>query len=78
RAVGYRFGSYLGDTVPVLIQYCMNASENDEELCEYSLQCQEYLDDEDVSWKVGRAAAKCLTTLIVSHPEMLSNLYELW
>ncbi|GJZ11713.1 copia protein [Tanacetum coccineum] len=32
RAVGYRFGPQLGDKVPVLIQYCMNASINDEEL----------------------------------------------
>nr|GEV52584.1 cullin-associated NEDD8-dissociated protein 1 [Tanacetum cinerariifolium] len=131
RAVGYRFGPHLGDTVPVLIQYCMTASENDEELREYSLQAlesfllrcprdifsycneilhltleylsydpnftdnmeedtdeeihddeedddsaNEYSDDEDVSWKVRRAAAKCLAALIVSRPEMLSNLYD--
>ncbi|KAK1434531.1 hypothetical protein QVD17_00278 [Tagetes erecta] len=131
RAVGYRFGPHLGDTVPILIQYCMNASENDEELREYSLQAlesfllrcprdivsycneilhltleylsydpnftdnmeedtdeevhdeeedddsaNEYTDDEDASWKVRRAAAKCLAALIVSRPEMLSNLYD--
>lgn len=131
RAVGYRFGPHLGDTVPILIQYCKNASENDEELREYSLQAlesfllrcprdifsycneilhltleylsydpnftdnmeedtddevhddeedddsaNEYTDDEDVSWKVRRAAAKCLAALIVSRPEMLSNLYN--
>lgn len=131
RAVGYRFGPYLGDTVPLLINYCKSASENDEELREYSLQAlesfllrcprdiapycdeilhltleflsydpnftdnmeedtdgenpeededdesaNEYTDDEDASWKVRRAAAKCLAGLIVSRPEMLSNLYE--
>ncbi|MED6131170.1 Cullin-associated NEDD8-dissociated protein 1 [Stylosanthes scabra] len=131
RAVGYRFGPHLGDTVPVLINYCTNASENDEELREYSLQAlesfllrcprdisvycdeilhltleylsydpnftdnmeedtddegheeeeddesaNEYTDDEDVSWKVRRAAAKCLAALIVSRPEMLSKLYD--
>lgn len=131
RAVGYRFGPHLGDTVPVLINYCMSASENDEELREYSLQAlesfllrcprdissycneilnlmleflsydpnftdnmeedtddgsheeeeddesaNEYTDDEDVSWKVRRAAAKCLAALIVSRPEMLSKLYD--
>ena len=38
RAVGYRFGPHLADTVPVLIDYCTSASENDEELREYSLQ----------------------------------------
>ncbi|TYI77970.1 hypothetical protein E1A91_D06G178000v1 [Gossypium mustelinum] len=131
RAVGYRFGPHLGDTVPVLINYCTTASENDEELREYSLQAlesfllrcprdissycdeilhlaleylsydpnftdnmeedtddenheeeeedesaNEYTDDEDVSWKVRRAAAKCLAALIVSRPEMLCKLYE--
>ncbi|KAI4367061.1 hypothetical protein MLD38_022842 [Melastoma candidum] len=130
RAVGYRFGSHLGETVPVLISYCTSASENDEELREYSLQAlesfllrcprdissycdqilnlsleylsydpnftdtmeedtddenleeeeedesaNEYTDDEDVSWKVRRAAAKCLAALIVSRPELLSKLY---
>ncbi|KAK4788547.1 hypothetical protein SAY86_019866 [Trapa natans] len=130
RAVGYRFGSYLGDTIPLLIGYCTSASENDEELREYSLQAlesfllrcprdivsycdeilnltlkyisydpnftdtmeedtdnenyeeeeddesaDEYTDDEDASWKVRRAAAKCLAALIVSRPEMLSKLY---
>ncbi|OVA11021.1 TATA-binding protein interacting (TIP20) [Macleaya cordata] len=130
RSVGYRFGPHLGDTVPVLINYCTTASENDEELREYSLQAlesfllrcprdissycdeilhlaleflsydpnftdnmeedtddesheeeeddesaNEYTDDEDVSWKVRRAAAKCLAAVIVSRPEMLSKLY---
>lgn len=131
RAVGYRFGPHLGDAVPVLINYCTSASENDEELREYSLQAlesfllrchrdissycdeilhltleflsydpnftdnmeedtddesheeeeddeseNEYTDDEDVSWKVRRAAAKCLAALIVSRPELLGKLYE--
>ncbi|XWS18034.1 hypothetical protein CRYUN_Cryun32bG0007600 [Craigia yunnanensis] len=131
RAVGYRFGPHLEDTVPVLINYCTKASENDEELREYSLQAlesfllrcprdissycdeilhlaleylsydpnftdnmeedaddenheeeeddesvNEYTDDEDVSWKVRRAAAKCLAALIVSRSEMLFKLFE--
>lgn len=38
RSVGYRFGPHLGDSVPLLINYCMTASESDEELREYSLQ----------------------------------------
>ncbi|KAL7237890.1 hypothetical protein ACSBR2_004067 [Camellia fascicularis] len=131
RAVGYRFGPHLGDTVPVLINYCTSASENDEELREYGFQAlesfllrcprdissycdailhltleylsydpnftdnmeedtddesheeeeddesaNEYTDDEDISWKVRRAAAKCLDALIVSRPELLSKLYD--
>ncbi|CAN6475376.1 unnamed protein product [Victoria cruziana] len=130
RSVGYRFGLHLSDCVPLLIGYCKNASEVDEELREYSLQalesfmlrcprditmyCEvilnlsleylsydpnftdnmeedtdhefqeeeedddsadEYSDDEDISWKVRRAASKCLSAIIVSRPEMLSKLY---
>ncbi|XP_020253052.1 cullin-associated NEDD8-dissociated protein 1 isoform X3 [Asparagus officinalis] len=130
RSVGYRFGPHLGETVPLLINYCISASENDEELREYSLQAldsfllrcprdispyckdilnlsleylsydpnftdnmdedtdnegleeededesaDEYTDDEDASWKVRRAAAKCLSAIIVSRPEMLSKMY---
>ncbi|WVZ77753.1 hypothetical protein U9M48_025580 [Paspalum notatum var. saurae] len=41
RSVGYRFGPHLAETVPLLISYCTNASENDEELREYSLQALE-------------------------------------
>ncbi|KAG8058199.1 hypothetical protein GUJ93_ZPchr0002g24537 [Zizania palustris] len=130
RSVGYRFGPHLAEAVPLLINYCTSASENDEELREYSLQalesfmlrcprdispyCEgilnlaleyvsydpnftdcmeedtdgeaqdeedddesanEYTDDEDASWKVRRASAKCLSAIIVSRPEMLSNMY---
>jgi cullin-associated NEDD8-dissociated protein 1 len=41
RSVGYRFGPHLAETVPLLISYCTSASENDEELREYSLQALE-------------------------------------
>eukprot|EP00250_Pteridium_aquilinum_P018481 c24109_g1_i1 orf=324-4016(+) len=131
RAVGYRFGPHLAEAVPILISYCENASENDDELRENSLQalesfvlrcarevtpyCEmildlslkylsydpnftddmdedqdedmngdedededsadEYSDDEDVSWKVRRAAVKCLSAVIMSRPEMITVLY---
>ncbi|WOL01566.1 cullin-associated NEDD8-dissociated protein 1 [Canna indica] len=129
RSVGYRFGPHLGESVPLLINYCTTASEADEELREYSLQAlesfllrcprdispycddilnltleylsydpnftdnmeedtddegneeeddesaNEYTDDEDASWKVRRAAAKCLQAIIVSRPEMLTKFY---
>jgi hypothetical protein len=38
RSVGYRFGPHLAEAVPLLVNYCRSASENDEELREYSLQ----------------------------------------
>ncbi|KAL6629111.1 hypothetical protein ACP70R_028876 [Stipagrostis hirtigluma subsp. patula] len=41
RSVGYRFGPHLAETVPLLVSYCTSASENDEELREYSLQALE-------------------------------------
>uniref|UniRef100_A0A0E0NAF9 TATA-binding protein interacting (TIP20) domain-containing protein n=1 Tax=Oryza rufipogon TaxID=4529 RepID=A0A0E0NAF9_ORYRU len=33
RSVGYRFGPHLAEVVPLLINYCTSASENDDELC---------------------------------------------
>lgn len=41
-----------------------------------SESANEYTDDEDASWKVRRAAAKCLAGLIVSRSEMISKVYQ--
>lgn len=39
------------------------------------LSNEEYSDDEDVSWKVRRAAAKCLQAIIESYPDLLKDIY---
>ncbi|WJX33555.1 Cullin-associated NEDD8-dissociated protein 1 [Trifolium repens] len=48
---------------------CPEEEEDDESANEYTY-------DEDASWKVRRAAAKCLVALIVSRHELLSKPYD--
>ncbi|XP_068108853.1 cullin-associated NEDD8-dissociated protein 1-like [Hyperolius riggenbachi] len=37
---------------------------------------EEYSDDDDMSWKVRRSAAKCLESLITARPDLLSEFYK--
>ena len=36
---------------------------------------EEYSDDDDMSWKVRRSAAKCLEAVVSTRHEMLSDFY---
>ncbi|XP_072398522.1 cullin-associated NEDD8-dissociated protein 1-like isoform X1 [Diabrotica undecimpunctata] len=36
----------------------------------------EYSDDDDMSWKVRKSAAKCLESIIITRPELLNEFYK--
>lgn len=63
--------------IPVLISFCFSVNgtyaDSMRGLCR--LSDEEYSDDEDVSWKVRRAAAKCLQAIIESYPDLLKDIY---
>jgi cullin-associated NEDD8-dissociated protein 1 len=51
-------------------------ADDDMDAEDYEEEDDEYSDDDDVSWKVRRAAAKCLAAALGSRPEMLTDFYK--
>ena len=83
-------GSEISGHIPAIVDLCLeyitydpNYNYDDEE--DSDMECDdednedgsddEYSDDDDVSWKVRRAAAKCLEAVIVTRHEMMEQFY---
>ncbi|XP_044156534.1 cullin-associated NEDD8-dissociated protein 1-like isoform X1 [Bufo gargarizans] len=77
--------------VPTVLDLCLKYiaydpnynydSEEEEEMMETESEEEpeseeEYSDDDDMSWKVRRSAAKCLETLITARPDLLPEFYR--
>jgi len=53
-----------------------NTEDEDEDMDDDdNISEEEYSDDEDMSWKVRRAAAKCLSAVIASYHDLLEDIY---
>lgn len=50
--------------------------ETDDGQIEEDEEDDEYSDDDDMSWKVRRAAAKCLESVIATRRELLVDFYK--
>jgi len=89
EAMVSKCGSEISGHIPTIVDLCLeyitydpNYNYEDEE--DSDMECDEeeedgsedeYSDDDDVSWKVRRAAAKCVEAVIVTRHEMMDQFY---
>ena len=85
-------GSEISPHIPAIVELCLeyltyDPNYNYDDGDDSDMECDddgdeengtddEYSDDDDVSWKVRRAAAKCLEAVILSRHEMIDNFYR--
>ena len=85
-------GSEIAPHIPAIVELCLeyltyDPNYNYEDGDDSDMECDdendegegtddEYSDDDDVSWKVRRAAAKCLEAVVVSRHEMIDTFYR--
>ena len=87
-------GSEISPHIPAIVELCLeyltyDPNYNYDDGDDSDMECDddgdeengtddEYSDDDDVSWKVRRAAAKCLEAVILSRHDLTRNLYKMF
>jgi len=89
EAMVSKCGSEMSAHIPAIVSLCLeyityDPNYNYDEEEDSDMECDdedeegsddEYSDDDDVSWKVRRAAAKCLEAVIMTRHEMMEQFY---
>jgi len=91
EAMVSKCGSEISEHIPAIVELCLeyityDPNYNYDDGDDSDMECDdgedgdcsedEYSDDDDVSWKVRRAAAKCIESVIVSRHEMIEQFYK--
>jgi len=91
EAMVSKCGSEISVHIPAIVELCLeyityDPNYNYDDGDDSDMECDEgddgegsedeYSDDDDVSWKVRRAAAKCIEAVILSRHEMIEQFYR--
>jgi len=91
EAMVSKCGSEISGHIPAIVELCLeyityDPNYNYDDGDDSDMECDdgdedtgsddEYSDDDDVSWKVRRAAAKCIEAVIVTRHEMIEQFYR--